>query len=57
MISLLKFLIFTQLVIALAFFSGIVTVDQLTDQLTDARRAVASLCTRVTASTFSLAQK
>ena len=57
MINLLKFLIFTQLLIALAFFSGIVTVDQLTDQFTDARRAVASLCTRVTACTFSLEQK
>ena len=57
MINLLKFLIFTQLLIALAFFSGIVTFDQLTDQLTDARRAVVSLGTRVTASTFSLTHK
>jgi len=57
MISLLKFLIFTQLVIALAFFSGTVTVDQVTGQLTDARHAVVSLCTSVTASMFSLAHK
>jgi hypothetical protein len=55
--GLLKFLVFVQLVIALAFFSGKVTVDQLTDTAYQAKRAVTALCTRATEQTLSSFRK
>jgi hypothetical protein len=38
-LGLLKFLVFVQLVIAVAFFSGHVTADQITDTLARAEHA------------------
>jgi len=51
--GMLKVVVFAQLMIALAFFSGTVTVDQLTDGVYYAGRTITTLCHRVTATTLS----
>jgi len=48
--GLLKFIIFVQLVIALAFFSGQVSIDGLTRTVADTERLVTSTCSKLSAS-------
>jgi len=47
--GLLKFLVFVQLVIAVAFFSGQVTTDQITDTIARAEHAATAFCGSLTA--------
>jgi hypothetical protein len=46
MMGLLKVLVFVQLMIALALFSGTLTVDQVTEGVDYAGHAITTLCAR-----------
>jgi len=55
--ALLRFLVLVQLVIALAFFSGQVTADQVNDAIRSSQRAALQLCNSLASRAATMMQQ